>query len=223
MRMPRLSNREQLLAALVFVVMVVFGYGLLRWLPWQKELGAMQSSIQATTARLAKTEIPEEPTETIAALTAQLNDQEQAMALIQRSAEHIEQRLASFDSQELRVRISQLAANSNVRIRVNQAFAGTAQQTAQAGGRNTAVADRSAPVLPESRSWIDRMSPGTLLQRPMQRLELEGNFEALQRFIYGLEELPWQVTVLRLRVEKLPTMSPAGYAQWLKAELVLAL
>jgi hypothetical protein len=57
----------------------------------------------------------------------------------------------------------------------------------------------------------------------MQRLEVEGSFNALQRFIYGLEELPWQVTVLRLRIEKLPMTSPVGYAQLLKSELVLAL
>lgn len=72
-------------------------------------------------------------------------------------------------------------------------------------------------------TWIARMSPGTMFHRPMQRIELEGNFQQLRQFIHGLDGLPWQVTVIRLRLEQLPTSMPAGYPQPLLAELVLAL
>lgn len=77
--------------------------------------------------------------------------------------------------------------------------------------------------MPATASWVARMSPGTLFARPMQRLELEGSYAEIRQFIYGLSELSYQVTVLKINISKGPNEIPAGYAQKLVSELILAL
>ena len=240
MKRPDLSNREQLLAALAIVAVVAGGYGFLRFLPANKVIADLAQSAEATENRLLKTTIPEEPVEDIDRLMAQLDDQERAMALIRSQAEALEQRLAPFDSQEMIVSISQLARETQVRIRVNEALKVQAQGNASAAAAGTnnkkskkkaknaknksQTADESLPViLPETAGWIARMSPGTVFHRPLQRIELEGSYMAIRQFIHGLDELPYQVTVLRLKIGKAPTLAPAGYPQALVSELVLAL
>ncbi|WAK03177.1 hypothetical protein [Methylobacter sp. YRD-M1] len=242
MKRPDLNNREQLLAALAVVAIVAGGYGFLRFLPANRVIADLTQSAEATQNRLLKTEIPEEPVEDIDRLMAQLDDQERAMALIRSQAEALEQQLAPFDSQEMIVSISQLARESQVRIRVNEAMTVQAQGNAPVAAANTnnktskkkaknaknkpkaADDSQNQPViLPETAGWIARMSPGTMFHRPLQRIELEGSYTAIWQFIHGLDQLPYQVTVLRLKIGKAPTPAPAGYPQTLVSELVLAL
>jgi hypothetical protein len=233
---PDLNNREQLLAALAIAAVVAGGYGFLRFLPANRVIADLAQSAEATQNRLLKTEIPEEPIEDIDRLMAQLDDQERAMALTRTQAEALEQQLAPFDSQEMIVSISQLARESQVRIRVNEAMKAQAQGNAPAAASTNnkkskkkaknkpKAADESQPViLPETAGWIARMSPGAMFHRPLQRIELEGSYMAIRQFIHGLDELPYRVTVLRLKIGKAPTLAPAGYPQALVSELVLAL
>ncbi|MBF6649745.1 hypothetical protein [Methylobacter sp. BlB1] len=240
MKRPDLNNREQLLAALAIAAVVAGGYGFLRFLPANRVIADLAQSAEATQNRLLKTEIPEEPIEDIDRLMAQLDDQERAMALIRSQAEALEQQLAPFDSQEMIVSISQLARESQVRIRVNEALKVQAQGNAPVAAANNKkskkrtkntknkpkAADESQDqpvILPETAGWIARMSPGTVFHRPLQRIELEGSYMAIRQFIHGLDELPYRVTVLRLKIGKAPTLAPAGYPQALVSELVLAL
>jgi hypothetical protein len=237
-KQPDLNNRKQLLAALAIAAVAAGGYGFLRFLPANRVIADLAQSAEATQNRLLKTEIPEEPIEDIDRLMAQLDDQERAMALTRTQAEALEQQLAPFDSQEMIVSISQLARESQVRIRVNEAMKVQAQGDAPAAAANNKAskkkakntknkpkaADESLPViLPETAGWIARMSPGTMFHRPLQRIELEGSYTAIWQFIHGLDELPYRVTVLRLKIGKAPTLAPAGYPQTLVSELVLAL
>jgi hypothetical protein len=237
---PDLNNREQLLAALAIAAVVAGGYSFLRFLPANRVIADLAQSAEATQNRLLKTEIPEEPIEDIDRLMAQLDDQERAMALTRTQAEALEQQLAPFDSQEMIVSISQLARESQVRIRVNEALKVQAQGNAPVAAANNKkskkrtkntknkpkAADESQDqpvILPETAGWIARMSPGTVFHRPLQRIELEGSYTAIRQFIHGLDELPYRVTVLRLKIGKAPTLAPAGYPQALVSELVLAL
>lgn len=234
---PKLNNREQLLIALVILAVVAGVYGGLRFLPANKVIADLTNSAEATQKRLLKARIPEEPFEDIDKLIAQLDEQEKEVALIRAEAESMEQRLAPFDSQETIVAISQLARDSQVRIRVNETMKIQAQGNApaEAASKKTkknkkknkakpAGESQNLPViLPETMSWIERMSPGTVFHRPIQRIELEGSYMSIRQFIHGLNELPYQVTVLRLKIAKTPTLAPVGYSQTLMSELVLAL
>lgn len=234
MKLHQLNNREQLLMALVAIVIVVGAYGLLRFWPANRIIADLQQSAEATQNRLLKAKIPDEPAEDVDRLISQLEDQERAMALIRAQAEVLEQRLAPFDSQETIVAISQLARETQVRIRVNEPMKTKARGPASsAGAKNkkikknkskSAKESQNRPViLPETMGWIARMSPGTMFHRPIRRIELEGSYMAIRKFIHGLDSLPYQVTVLRLKIEKTPTLAPAGSPQALLSELVLAL
>ncbi|MDQ7073117.1 MAG: hypothetical protein Q9N32_06105 [Gammaproteobacteria bacterium] len=67
------------------------------------------------------------------------------------------------------------------------------------------------------------MSAKTLFHRPMQRIILNGDFHAIHRFVLGLERLQWQVTVVQMSIETMPSTPVMGYAQKLRSELILAL
>lgn len=230
MTLSSLSLREQVLVGLVVSFLIMGSYLLLRYVPQMKYIDSIQKQVEATEKKLLKARIPDEPREDLESLLDELNDQEQALALIQTDSEFISSQLAAFDSQELKVRISQLARESQLRIRVNETLKTVPQITAvktklKKNKKNSPVpaSQEEALILPPTMSWIARMGKGTLLHRPMQRLEIEGNFSSIQQFIYGLDSLPWQVTVVRLKIEKMPNPAPYGYAQPLITELVLAL
>jgi|AZIC01.1.fsa_nt_gi hypothetical protein len=229
MRLAKLNPLEQLLSAVVILVIVVGGYSWLRFIPQNNTIVNLQAQAAATERKLIKTRIPDEPDQDIEALLKQLDDQEQAAELIRTMADGMGERLAPFDSQELKVRISELARNTNVRISTNEAYVKPHINTPVVLVKNKKKIIQAATqtatdlILPASHSWIARMSADTLFHRPMQRLILEGDYQSIRSFIHGLAELQWQVTVVQLKLERLPSTPLRGYAQRLQSELVLAL
>jgi hypothetical protein len=214
----------------VAAVFIIGAYLLFRYVPQVNHIDGIQKKAEATKSKLLKARIPDEPREDLETLERELKDQEQALSLLQTESELISSQLAAFDSQELKVRISQLARESQLRIRVNETLKTiphvstvNSKLTKNKKSKKVPVQEEEALILPPTMSWVARMGKGTLLHRPLQRLEIEGDFSSIQQFIYGLESLPWQVTVLRLKIEKMPNPAPYGYAQPLLTELVLAL
>lgn len=117
-----------------------------------------------------------------------------------------------------------MARDSNIRIKANETLKTTAQKIIKSKTQKSKQTDAvNSVILPESSGWIARMSPGTMLHRPMQRIELAGSYQSLRQFIHGLEDLPWQVTVIKFQIEKIPSAAPTGYPQSLHSILVLAL
>lgn len=232
MRHRYLSLREQLLSALVIVVIVMGSYVGLRFMSANQVIADLKKSAASTQKRLTKARIPDEPLEDIDELTKKLDDLENAMALKREQADLLQQRLAPTGSQSLIVRISQLAQDSGVHIRSNEKLEVEAPKPDMLSKVSKKLKKKFSkgkqieeqPVLlPETAGWVMRMSKGTLFERPLQRIELEGTYSAIHQFIYGLDNLPYQVTVLRLKLEKVAILSPPGYPQMLLAELVLAL
>jgi Tfp pilus assembly protein PilO len=228
MKLAQITNKQQLLAGIVITLLVLTIYGFVRFIPESTTIESLEKSAKKTQNKILKNGVSDEPTEDLDELLAQIQDQEKAMALIKESAENLEARLAAFDSQELKVRISQLANKTRVRIQSNQAVATFPQlnQVANAKKKKKKTNNVTQEVnllLPASRGWLARLSPGTVLHRPLQRLELEGTYQQIQAFIHGLDGLPWQVTVIQMQLQKMPAAAPVGYPQSLKASLVLAL
>jgi len=237
MKLPHLSNREQLLIALSICVIFVGAYVWLRFVPANRAIGELRQAAEATEQRVRTTAIPEEPEEDLARLEQQLQEQEQLMAALKNQSDSAERRLAPLDSQLLIVDISRVARNAQVHVRVNEDYkappAAAAANAAPAGKKarkkqaaQAAVAAPAAAELtmpPLSEGWIARMSAGSAYARPLRRLEVEGSYMALNRFIHDLDALPFHVAVLRVSVEKMPVLSMPGYPQALLAELVLAL
>lgn len=218
MKLKQLNNRERALAGIILLVIVLSGYGLLRFEPRLENIQRLEQQKEATLNRLAKMDIPTEPQEGIDEIKRKLEDQKKALDAIRESAVQIEQQLAPVDSQELKVKISELARDSGIRIRVNEAL-----RPQPLKNNNRRGNEDNEIIPPVTTGWITRMSPGSMFQRPLQRLEVDGSYLALRRFIHGLDELPYQVTVIRLNIEKLEISPFRGSSQMLKTEMILAL
>ncbi|ATG91564.1 hypothetical protein [Methylomonas koyamae] len=241
MKLPPLSNREQLLSALAIGFIVIGAYAWLRWVPADREIGQLQQAAEATDKRSKTATIPDEPDEDVERLKSQLAEQEQAFSALKQQSESIEQRLAPNDTQFLVVKISNVATEAQIRVRANEVYQAAtpaaeaaAASTAPAAGKKSRkhkapaaptapAAPKEATIPPLSAGWIARMSPGSLLERPLRRLELEGSYKSLNDFILALDRLPFKVAVLRLSIKRMPVLSLPGYPQPLLAEVILAL
>lgn len=231
-KLAKLKQSEQILIAITLFVIIIGAYSILRFVPKYQDISAQERSAAKTERKLLKARIPNEPDQDAQQLLSQLDDQEQAMALISDMAESVQQRLAPLDSQELKVLISQLARDLKVRITSNERIEGktptlkmVAQKKRKKRNKKTANVNEENKniALPASSGWLDRMAPNTLYHRPLQRIELAGQYRSIREFIQELDNLPWQVTVIRMKIEKQSITPLRGYAQALKAELVLAL
>lgn len=230
-KLEKLTKSEQVLIAITLVVILLGAYSLLRFIPKYQEISSLALSAEKTERKLMKARIPNEPDQDVQQLLSQLDDQEQAMTLISDMADSVQQGLAPIDSQELRVLVSQLARDLKVRITANERIEGKTpalkaiakKKKKKAKKTMARIEDTKDIALPASYSWLDRMAPNTLYYRPLQRIELAGQYRSIRAFIQELDNLPWQVTVIRIKIEKQSITPLRGYAQALKAELVLAL
>lgn len=149
----------------------------------------------------------------------------QDIVLLNEISLSLTQGLAPIDSQALKLQISKLARDSDVYIRSNEKMEATkvSYATTKKNKRKQVKQEDELVILPETAGWIARMSPGTLFYRPMQRIQLEGSYLAIRKFIHGLRNLSYRVTVLKISIQKSPNESPLGYSQNLISEMVLAL
>ncbi|MCX4189164.1 hypothetical protein [Methylophaga sp. OBS3] len=223
MTIKQLNQREKILAIVILIVLLIGGYVSLRFEPRLTEIEKLNNQKDATLTRISKLEIPEEPRESIAEINAELDDLEKALIAIKENAKQIEEQLAPIDSQELRVRISELARDSGIRIRVNQVFKAEPISIVEKNGRPKEPVTKQELIPPYEFSWINKLAPNSMFHRPMQRLEIDADYPSLRRFIHGLDNLPYQVTVVRMNIEKLEVAPLRGMSQLLKSELVLAL
>ncbi len=225
MKRIHLTRREQLLSALVFIVLVVGGYSLFRFLPANKAISELEKSAVKLERKLLKLRIPDQPEDDIDSLSKELAALKQEIELINEMSLNLKQGFAENDSQGLKLEISKLARDSDVFIRSNETMKVTKLiSLPDKRKKRKSVKQTQAPlILPETAGWVARMSPGTLFYRPMQRIQLEGSFLSIRKFIHGLRDLSYQVTVLKIDINKSPNESPIGYSQNLITELVLAL
>lgn len=233
-----LNNREQALLGLTLTLVVLGMYAWLRFLPAHRLISDLQQSAAATEKRLNSTVIPDEPEKDVQDLDEQLASQKQDMALLKSQAESLSARQAPTESRELIVAISQLAYDFKIRILANELLKPPAQTASvhaqaqpvkrkkakkRAKAKPAHPAADSALILPPSRDWVARMSPGTVFDRPMQRVELEGSYQALLQFVHGLDQLAYRVVIARISLEKSARLPPPGYPQTLRAELIVVL
>lgn len=81
-----------------------------------------------------------------------------------------------------------------------------------------------ANVSPEqTTALVRKIAVNGPMERPMQRLTMEGTYASLQRFITDLESLDKMVTIVYLQMSPTPRPPPPGYNQRITASMVLAL
>ena len=226
MNISKLKQSEQLLLAIVITVLVLGIYSFFRLVPEFQDISSLERKMQSTQAKLLKARLPNEPENNVDDLLAELDDQEQAITLTKSMAEKVQARLAPIDSQELKVLVSQLARDLKIRIVANERIVTKAIVPVISGKKKKKATKPTAvePLyLPENYSWLDRVATNSIFYRPVQRIEVAGEYKSIRGFIHQLDNLPWQVTVIKIKVERQPITPLRGYAQALKAELYLAI
>jgi hypothetical protein len=224
MTLSKLKTTEQILLAMVIIALTVGTYTFFRFIPKNDAIAKLHRQTEKIQSKLLDTDIPNEPEQEVEELLKELDEKERTLAVTKSMADKVSQRLAPFDSQELKVRISELATSSGVHIKTNEAFRPpTYTKPNKPKAKTKASPNPSNLILPVNRSWIERLSSQSVFHRPLQRLVLDGDYHAIRTFIYGLEKLQWQVTPVRVSIEALPLSPLRGHPQRLKTELVLAL
>lgn len=226
MNLSKLKKTEQILFAIIIIALTLGSYSFFRFIPKNDAIAKLHRQVEKIQNNLFNADIPNEPEQDVEELLKELDEKERTLALTQSMANSVAQHLAPFNSQELKVRISELATRSGIRIRTNEDFHApilTKINKAKAKAKAKTPINASNLILPVNRSWTDRLSQQSVFHRPLQRLVLDGNYQSIRSFIHGLEKLQWQVTPVRVSIEILPISPLRGQPQRLKAELVLAL
>lgn len=241
MKLATMTAREQVLVIVTAAVFIGGAYGLLRYRPALKALAELQTQTQQTEDRLKTTSIPEAPDEDMADLQDARLAAEDKFAAVQARLVDLEQRLPPADSQEVSLRISELAQLANLLVRKNESYKlGTAAvsntSTAAEGSRKARRAARRAAggAVPAVTGITPSTEPSIGLEmlnryanpdftRPMQQVTLEGYYSDIRYFLDALQKFNWQVTVAQLQIETDSRPNELGMPQTLRAHLILAL
>lgn len=99
-----------------------------------------------------------------------------------------------------------------------------AKEARRAARGSAAGGGRIANVSPQQTTELVRkLAVNGPMERPMQRLTMEGTYAGIMRFLSGLESLDKLVTVVYLQMTPAPRVPPPGYNQRITATMVLAL
>jgi Tfp pilus assembly protein PilO len=208
-----LSRREQMLLLLVSALLVGMSYGLFRYLPAEREIEQFVREHEETQAKIKEIQLPKEPAEDLDSLQKQQTEMEQALADARAQLASLEAAFVPVDRPEmlhrLQVEISELAEASGVRIVESAPHAAKALPAGQKSGRETASLSPSIGASPDP--------------RPLRRFEIATSYSGFQRFLRGLNRLPWRVTVVEFTLEALRTPQSGSGEAPLSATLILAL
>jgi len=157
------------------------------------------------------------------------------------------------DTSLVRLAISDAARNAYVRINTNEEYRVTVPVAAGAtpsanaqvdnqpkkrlgdGAQRRARNERRASRLAGAALTVNQVSPEMAtplirkmaingpMERPMQRVVMEGTYAGMMRFMEELKRLDMMVTIVQFQIVPTPQAPPPGLNQRLSATLVLAL
>lgn len=248
-KLNKMTLREQVIVLIAFLVIVGGAYGVFRFYPANQKIVDIKKNTQMMDAAIKTGKIPEEPFESVIDLKLELADVETELVNTRNMVSAVEQRLVIGDTTEVRLAISEVARKALVRINLNEQYLVTvppqpgttslkqqpAQKrlgdAAQRRARNARRAARNASAMvganqvsPEqATALIRKVAVNGPMERPMQRLTMEGTYAAVMNFIQGLDEMNKMATILQLQLVPVPQAPPPGYNQRLSVTMVLAL
>lgn len=251
MNLSKMTLREQVLVLIAVTVIVGGLYGGLRFYPAHKAIGEIKKNTEMMAAAMKTTKVPEEPFDDTNALKKEIEDLEIELAEARQLSAGIDNRLSPADTTATRLAISDVARNAKVRIITNEEYrvtvpvpagaAPSANTPAQPAKRLGDAAQRRArnerrtarlagaaltinQVSPEQATpLIRKMAINGPMERPMQRVVMEGTYAGLMRFMEDLSQMDMMVTIVQFQMTPTPQTPPPGYNQRLSATMVLAL
>lgn len=252
MRFKKLSNQVQwiILGSVALLLLSLYVY--FRFMPTFSEVSKMNRQLTVDQKLLKQPNIPEEPVEDSANLKRKLENLENELALVASQAANLEQRLAPIESQEVLIKISQLARTSRVKMVQNLPYLvqkrhkpnavtekkskkklSPAQERkrlkklrkqAKRAKKNAAKFGGVVGAITRKGELMDKLVNDFEEARPLQEIVVEGGFSNLETFIQGVQALPWQVTIVKLDIETTQFQKmPQGLPQPLKAKMIIGM
>lgn len=190
----------------------------------QKELDALTKQLEATQIMANEVEKRLSGPDTTAARIAISDIARQAMVRISVNEEFKVTAPISAAGVPITQSRGKNVSSSDIARRNRNARAAAARQLrANPGFRNTPAITTATVNANQVTPLVASMGVGAPMERPMQRLTMEGTFDGITKFIRGLEEMNEMATVVQFQLGIVPQSPPPGYNQRLSATLVIAL
>ena len=250
MAFEKMTSREQVLVFVVVGIFVLGTYGLLRYVPSNKEIIALGQTLDANKQQVKAPKIPEEPDE----YPEELQEREATLALqldtLRNRMDNYEKNMAPTGNQDMVLKISEAARTANVKViesvpyivqradgestvaqnkpklskRAMRKQAREARKKARKSGAtvsNNVIGTQGA--IPKEGELIYHLVNDFEEARPLQKIIVEGVFTDLQSFMQAVANMPYQTTIVKLDVDvKIQTPQP-GVPQPLMARMIIAM
>lgn len=252
MDVKQLSSRTQWIMLGIIFLIIFSAYVYLRLVPQSSAVTNLAQQLEIDQNLLKKPNIPEEPAEDSAYLSKKLENLKNELSSIAGQAANLEQRLAPLDSQDVLLKISQLARTSRVKMVQNlpylvQRRVKVEVNEGKVSNKKLSTAERKklarkmrkkakkarkeatkfggvVGALTREGELMDKLVNDFEEARPLQEVVVEGGFGDLKTFIQGIQALPWQVTIVKLEIETIQFQKvPQGLPQPLKAKMIIGM
>lgn len=245
----KISLREQILVLFVATIIIGGAYGVLRFYPAHKAIVEIKKNTAMMDEAIKTGKVPEEPFDDVDVLKGDLAELEIELIEGRILMQEVERRLSSNDTTDVRLAISEAARYAMVRISANEEYRvtvpppvdktanaskptikrlGDAAQRRTRNERRAARANGAALSVnqaspDQATQLIRKMAINGPMERPMQRLTMEGTYGGIMQFINALEQIDQIVTVVQFQLIPTQQTPTPGFNQRLNASLVLAL
>lgn len=250
MDISKISLREQVLVLFAATIIIGGAYGALRFYPAHKAIIEIKKNTVMMDEAIKTGKVPEEPFDDVNALKDDMADLDVVLTEVQTVMQDVEQRLSPIDTTDVRLAISEAARNAMVRISANEQYRVTvpppvdkaaannaskpakrlgdaaqrrARNERRAARGNGAALTMSQVGADQTTHLIRKMAINGPMQRPMQRLTMEGTYDGIMQFIDELEQIHKMVTIVQFQLIPTQQAPLPGFSQRLNATLVLAL
>lgn len=216
--LKKITRREHLLILVALGILIGMAYSIFRFFPEKKEMEDLILEVEKTLSRQKEIDLPGDPQADLDRLKKEEREIGEELVRQRASIASLEEKFVPLDSPEtlhgLQVEISDLARASGVRVMENKPYE---PKLPPAQGVKQSVPDSSG-----SKGSVYGAG-GTPYSRPMRRLEAATSYGGFKRFIRGLNNLHWRVTVVEFTVEVAQPAKRGPGGEPLAVTLILAL
>lgn len=214
----KLSRREHILVIIAWGILIGMVYLPFRYLPSLKEIKGLIEETEKTWAKQKEIKLPKEPPEDPEILEKERIEAEKGLTGMRSAIASLKGAFAPVDSPEvlhgLQVEISDLARASGVRVLGIKPYE---PKSPPSQGVKQSVPDTSGF------KGSVYGAGGTPYSRPMRRLEAAASYGGFKRFMRGLNNLHWRVTLVEFNLEKAEPAKRGQGDEPLAVTLILAL
>lgn len=251
MAIEKFSTREQFLIFLVAATLILGGYSLFRFVPYNKKIGEQKAALVANQEKMKSPLILEEPVDDIEKLKNQITTLDKELVEANVAFEKAEKNLAPVESQiqtqEILVKISEAARAAGLEVvgnnqyvinkkdgsslkpvkiskRLQKLARRAAKKSARAAGTYKVEVQKEVKLSePKEGELVYKLVNNLKTSRPFQQYTLKGRYFDVLNFVNALQNFDRQVTVIKVDIFATNQTPMPGVPQPITATLILAL